>query len=43
VVGSGSDAARKMAPATRATGVSGMPAVRTLTCQSKMFVSEVQT
>ena len=36
---SGSVAARKMAPATRGTGVIGMPASRSLTGRSRMDVS----
>ena len=39
VVGSGSVAARKMAPTTRSTGVHGMPAVRTFVFQLMMLVS----
>ena len=39
VVGSGSVAARRMAPATRSTGVVGMPAVMSFVCQSMMLVA----
>jgi hypothetical protein len=40
VARSGSVAARKMAPATRSTGVMGMPTVRALDFQSIILVSE---
>ena len=39
VAGSGSVAARKIAPATRSTGVFGMPAVASFVCKSMMLVS----